>query len=714
MYYVEKAEEYENRSGATSHGAFNGERAASTSVAMAVARFHNDIPDDNLPFGDARSSERRSVEQMMETLEGKKSSLTGISCRHMLDDDAMEMLWQFLRENATTVHLTTLELDKNSMTIQSAVALASAVQAQSCTLIELDLSDNSAVLLKDKGKGLALLVNVLCADTCRLRRLNLSKNGIGTGKQGVVSIGRLLRYNATVQHLSLSHNSLGPRSVDGLLLRANATLLSLDLSYNKLCDAGARSVMAALDSSSQPAPVSILRDLDLTFNKIGPAGAKRICEVLSSNHSRELVRLNVSLNVIGCAGAEAFRWAIRYNHSLTDLNLSRNNICDGVVAIALGLQESEGSKLRRLDLSWNSLSDAGAEHLAHALRGNSVLESLILSSNAIGDTGIGALVDALHSDVALRELDLVGNQLRDATALVNCICHESYKLERLAYEKNNLSPEQEERVVHAFQFLENKRTWMGKLLAGLTQNRMLSLNLKSRDYGDEEMVLLATHLAIQQCTITTAFFNSSRITDRGVTALAHAVIGGRTAATIQRLYFRGLSKLTDLGVASIAQSLSYAECALQCLTLAGCHIGPDGAALLARALERNASVTRLSLAANRLADAGAQTIFAAVLDPPHPRLVALNVAHNHLTDAAVVLLGSLFRMQDLVLEGNDISDAGALDIAKATMGSTSLRCLDMRSNRLSSKGIQVLKLYLQSELILECRDQRPLESANGH
>lgn len=734
--------------------------SASADVALC---FHNDdyYEDDDDDDG-ADERRKRSVDKMMEELEAKhKGSIisnkkgssfsfpTELSCRQILDDAAMERLWQFLRDHSATVHLTALRLPHNGrLTIQSASALSSAVRAQCETLTELDLSENPGVLTKDKGKGLSLLVDALCGgggggnvpgELCHssfvvvvaLRTLNLSKNAIGT-KGGVIGcIGRLLKYNTSVQRLSLAHNSLGKRSMDNHDwadgLRSNTVLQSLDLSYNKLGDPGVGRLMTSLSSKS-----SQLLELDLSFNKIGPAGAKHVSDLLgtnstssngssSSNNNRTLQKLNLSLNVIGAQGAEAFYWVVRYNHCLIDLNLSRNNIGDGVVAIAQGLQESEDTKLRCLDLSWNSLTDAGAEQLAFMLRGNAVLESLNVSSNAIGDAGMSALADALHSDLALKELDIVGNQMRDASALVHLICHGSYKLQRLAYEKNNLSPEQEARIVDAFQFRENKRTWLGKLLAGIEHKKMMSLNLQSRDYGDEELVVLSRHLAKHRPKVTTAFFYNSSITDRGVMALARDVLSNREAAQIQRLYCHGLVKLSDRGVAAIAQSLVAVvaatnqttmdhRCPLLCLTLSGCNITPQGAKLLADAFERNSSLTRVNLERNRISDAGAKAIFAAVLNPPHPSLVALNMAHNRLSDNALLLMGPLVRIQDLQLEGNEISDAGALDIAKAVMGSTSIQWINLSGNHLSLKGIQALRLFLRNESMLECTDQRKTES----
>lgn len=668
------------------------------------------------------------VEEAFAYLESNKTdgnNLTDLQWNKTLDDAAMLRLWHFLRDNSKTVHLTRLALSHNAnlTTVASADWLAKSILAQSCTLVSLDLSNNVNLLSskKQKGRGLSgLVVDALGVDTCRVQYLNLSNNNIGITKHGggISSIGHLLKYNRSIEHLSLAHNSIGPSSVQslvhGLLESAEpcgGALRRLDLSYNKLSDTGVKRLAVVLGSSSHLSSSSCcsrLEHLDLTFNNIGPVGALYLAEPLATQN-KVLQTLNLSLNRIGVEGAAAIRWFLLYNHTLVHLNLSRNAMGDdGVKIVAEGLISSEGgSRIAHLDLSWNSVTNAGAKDCADMLRHNAVLESLNMASNNVGDEGMHAIMDALYSDVALKELNIVGNQMRDATALVDYICHPSYKLTRLEYAKNKLSPEQEERIVLAFRFRDNKRRWLDKLVKDIRRKKLLSILLKKpKDFGDNELIYLASHLAKHQPTVTTAFFSSSRVSDRGVVALARNVLCNKNAASVQRLYCKGFVQVSVTGIRAIADSISQNGCLLVCLTLASCNIQNKGASILADALEKNTTITRLDLEGNRISDVGAKAIFAAVLDPPHPRLLSLNLAYNQLSDDALVLLGRLIRIEDLQLEGNEISDRGALDLAKAGMGSTSLRWLNLASNRLSFKGIQMLNLYLRNEFILDSRDQQ--------
>ena len=661
---------------------------------MAIARFHND---------DREASAHYSADQVLAYLQEHKVQTKELSCRLVFDDPSMARLVAFCNENHQSFHLRKLGLPKNSFTAKSSEAIASAFQSHIFSLRELDLSENPTVL---QSRGLTLLVAALVTDECRLTHLNLTRNGLGNKRECLHSISRLLRLNTTVRELILSHNNISSGNVKDLAegLCVNTTIRRLVLSYNKISDRGVGRLMASLDCDESSCE---LNDLDLTYNKIGPVGAEHIATLLNMNN-KHIVKLNLSLNSIGPQGASFFQWSLQYNHTLRELNLSRNNIQDdGATAIAQGLLKSSDSKLHVLDLSWNSLTNEGAIALAHVLKEKSILRSLKLASNAIGDEGVNAIADALHSDLALIELDIVGNQMHNPSGLVHLICHGAYTLQHLAYSRNNMSEEHEKRVQNAFKFRENKRTWLGKLLKEIATQRRVTINLQTKDYGDEEMMVLSKHLSENKhVIITSATFHGHRMTDRGFCALVNEVLSNSHAAQLQRLYLQKCHKLTDKALRAIAAAVSTRHCPLTCLCLNNCNIGTTGAEILSEAMAQNQQLTRVSLEDNGIGDLGARSILSAALDPPHPSLVSLNLANNQITDEAWSHLAPITRLEELHLDGNSISDFGALDLAKAVMHCTTIKWINLRSNNLSPKGIAALNLFLPNSFVLESGDQK--------
>jgi hypothetical protein len=110
-------------------------------------------------------------------------------------------------------------------------------------------------------------------------------------------------------------------------------------------------------------------------------------------------------------------WGARAAERLSDANDFLPNLdlfdsCgvddEGAQHIAVALREN--SMLTELNLQDNAIGDAGCAHLCDALRRNTALTSLKLSNNRIGDGGAQALAELLLSGRStLAELDVSEN-----------------------------------------------------------------------------------------------------------------------------------------------------------------------------------------------------------------------------------------------------------------------------------------------------------------
>jgi len=156
-------------------------------------------------------------------------------------------------------------------------------------------------------------------------------------------------------------------------------------------------------------------DLNLSGNNIDDAGAAALADVLRCNTI--LTKLNLSGNNISETGAKVLSDALKCNSTMTELNLSHNNIGDdGTTGLADALKCN--STLTELNLSHNNIGDDGATWLADALKCNSTLTELNLSHNNIGDDGASGLADVLKPlNTTLKGLNLSSNDVRDAGAV---------------------------------------------------------------------------------------------------------------------------------------------------------------------------------------------------------------------------------------------------------------------------------------------------------
>ena len=140
-------------------------------------------------------------------------------------------------------------------------------------------------------------------------------------------------------------------------------------------------------------------------------GAKSLAECLKYNTS--LTTLDLRLNNIGDDGAAALAECLKHNTSLTTLYLHGNGIGDdGVAALAECLKYNKS--LTTLDFCGNVIGDAGAVALGECLKDNTSLTTLYLYGNGIGDDGAVALAKCLRENTSLTTLNLFCNKIGDA------------------------------------------------------------------------------------------------------------------------------------------------------------------------------------------------------------------------------------------------------------------------------------------------------------
>jgi hypothetical protein len=127
--------------------------------------------------------------------------------------------------------------------------------------------------------------------------------------------------------------------------------------------------------------------LDISDNGLNPQDAQIIAE---SVHLRKLEKLDISKNKIGSQGAKAIATSKKF--WLHQLNLNDNQILiDAMDAI---VKSQRLKKLKVLDLSKNTIGNAGAAAIANSVRLKQ-LKKLNLNETEIGDIGI---MEILYKD----------------------------------------------------------------------------------------------------------------------------------------------------------------------------------------------------------------------------------------------------------------------------------------------------------------------------
>ncbi|KAJ8601084.1 hypothetical protein CTAYLR_008205 [Chrysophaeum taylorii] len=156
------------------------------------------------------------------------------------------------------------------------------------------------------------------------------------------------------------------------------------------------------------------------------------------------------------------------------------------------------------------------------------------------------------------------------------------------------------------------------------------------------------------------------------------------------------------GAARLAESLEK-NTSLQTLDLGGNRIGAEGAARLAESLEKNTSLQTLDLGDNRIGAEGAARLAKAL--EKKTSLQTLDLGFNRIgAEGAARLAESLEKntsLQTLYLGFNRISAEGAARLAESLEKNTSLQTLNLRSNGIGAEGAARLAESLEKNTSLQ-------------
>uniref|UniRef100_A0A3B3UHM0 NACHT domain-containing protein n=1 Tax=Poecilia latipinna TaxID=48699 RepID=A0A3B3UHM0_9TELE len=250
------------------------------------------------------------------------------------------------------------------------------------------------------------------------------------------------------------------------------------------------------------------------------------------------------------------------------VRVNRCNLSDKSCERLSSLFCSQPCSLRELDLSSNSLQDAGVKQLCAGLQSSHCkLETLRLSLCDLSDRSCQSVCSILSSHTSLlRVLDLSNNDLQDSGVQLLCEGLESpnCKLESLSLSGCMIT---EEGCASLALTLSSK------------PSALKQLDLSYNHPGESGLKLLSA--ASSTCTVILSVCNLSPSTCATLS----------TVLSSQSSHLRELdlsnNDLTDMGVTLLCGGLGSEQCTLTTLRLSGCLITGEGCASLASALRSN-------------------------------------------------------------------------------------------------------------------------------
>ena len=272
--------------------------------------------------------------------------------------------------------------------------------------------------------GAMKIVEALKVNTT-LQKLDISLNDEALNSDSLIEFSTFLKDNYTLKKLNLSKHQIAGNSegIQQAVIQSCMKLKQLDLSCHHF---NTEAIAAMCDSIKLDCTV---KKLSICNCDITSSGIKRMTETLSDfNHS--LKKLDVSFNFLSDDGLEAIGNYLSKNSILCELNVSCTGITDvGAVKVAKALKVNAASTLRKLDISRNSISDDGAAAFGECLKTNNTLLKLDLSFNQITVKSMTIFADAIQENKGLCTLKLEG-LISDEDGVM-AILHAMYKNETI-------------------------------------------------------------------------------------------------------------------------------------------------------------------------------------------------------------------------------------------------------------------------------------------
>ncbi|XP_067833933.1 ribonuclease inhibitor-like [Heptranchias perlo] len=204
---------------------------------------------------------------------------------------------------------------------------------------------------------------------------------------------------------SLQGNNLqdeGVRILCVLLRDPDCKIAELELSRNGLTQGCTGDLVSALVSNP------LIFSLSLNNNHLGDAGVLQLSGGLKDpDCGVEVIKLENNHLTVACTSELT---AVLLMHpKIQSLMLNDNNLGDaGVKQLAAGIRNSRISKL---GLGFNNLTDAAAEDLTSALCINCTIERLYLSGNSFTDQSVATFLILIETCTELQRIWLGRNRL---------------------------------------------------------------------------------------------------------------------------------------------------------------------------------------------------------------------------------------------------------------------------------------------------------------
>ena len=546
-----------------------------------------------------------------------------VSNNNILDDGAIAIS-ECIKKNSA---LQQLVISGNNVSVEGAIKFAEAVKINT-TLQNFDISNNGI-----SNDGAKLISDCLKHNNC-LQELNLSRSEMTN--EGVKQLSEVIKINMTLLKLDISKNWITTEGIVDFLkaIVCNSVLQSLNIAHNSITKCGLIQIEQCIKERLSPLKVFI------SWNEIKDENVN----VLKS--TTKCLSYNSHNDTIESSDIEEDEWPLRdisnveYRAALLCgclkedntsqcLKLSANEIFtdksshnENLMMIRKAVQIN--TKIQKLDMSDNYISDNGAAFISDTLMINESLKEVILRWNSITQQGAKSLSKAIYQTKTLQKLDLYHNDITDdGAAAISDSLKINESLQELNLADNNITHEGAKKIAEAIQVtktLQKLDLYYNNIsdngVAAISDSLKINvslqeLNLAYNNITHEGAKKIAEAIQVTK-TLRKLNLNDNNISDNGAAKISNNL---KINKSLQELNLKGRMEqhvvITEKGAKSISEAIQV-NTTLQKLDLSWNQISDDGVSAISDSLKINASLQELNVSQNKITNKGAKKIIEAI------------------------------------------------------------------------------------------------------
>ncbi|XP_073466185.1 NACHT, LRR and PYD domains-containing protein 3-like isoform X2 [Aquarana catesbeiana] len=438
--------------------------------------------------------------------------------------------------------------------------------------------------------------------------------------------------------------------------------------------------------------------VDFSCIPLGPLDCSVLAFILQSCRETEEVILH-SCDI----QREGLRKLIPALHNIKNLNLYNNQLTDSSCPhLASGIRNNQ--TLRTLNLSKNTLEGPHFRDLMEALT-TSRIKKLQLSYNRLTDSSCAHLASGIRNNQTLRTLDLYGNNLEGPHFSDFMAALTKSRIEKLQLSSNHLTGSSCPHLASGIRNNQTLRTlnlswnnlegpYFSDLMEALTTSQIKELQLYNNHLTNSSCLHLASGIRNNQ-TLMTLDLSNNGVKGPHFRDLMEAL----TTSQIEKLHLNNYH-LTDNYCYQLASGIRNNQ-RLRTLSLSDNNLeGPNFIDLM-EALPTS-RIEELHLDRNQLTDSSCPHLASGIRNNQTLRILNLsgnNLKGPHFSDLMAALPTS--RIEELQLDNNHLTDSSCPHLASGIRNNLTLNTLNLSWNNLEGPHFRDLMAALTTSQIEE-------------